>query len=114
MITDVLLDEGPMKVFQQKVADKSLMPDDHQLKVVTELQKLYDKSNSYEPKATASKWFSFGNKKPVENEMKGLYIYGSVGGGKTMLMDLFYGCCKVAILCLALKMKSTNFIFFYF
>ncbi|KAL1505949.1 hypothetical protein ABEB36_005392 [Hypothenemus hampei] len=30
-----------------------------------------------------------------QNIPNGLYIYGSVGGGKTMLMDLFYDICKV-------------------
>ncbi len=27
--------------------------------------------------------------------MKGLYIYGEVGTGKTMMMDTFYQCSKV-------------------
>lgn len=74
------------------------MPDEHQLKVVGELQKLYEISNNYNLPETSSLggWFSFARKKPkVENEIKGLYIYGSVGGGKTMLMDLFFDCCKV-------------------
>jgi peroxisome-assembly ATPase len=95
-----LLDEGPLAVFNKKIADKTLLPDEHQLKVVGELQKLYERSNDYEPKSASKSWFQFGKSKPIVNEIKGLYIYGSVGGGKTMLMDLFYDCCKV---CLALK-----------
>lgn len=74
------------------------MPDEHQQKVVADLQKLYEHLKSYEPKASPgglSKWFSFGEKKTEGPELKGLYIYGSVGGGKTMLMDMFYECCEV-------------------
>lgn len=66
--------------------------------MVGDLQKLYEKLKTYEPKATEgniSKWFSFGQKKTVDPGIKGLYIYGSVGGGKTMLMDMFYDCCQV-------------------
>lgn len=74
------------------------MPDEHQQKVVEDLQKLYEHLKNYEPKSPTvgiSKWFSFGEKKATEPDLKGLYIYGSVGGGKTMLMDMFYDCCEV-------------------
>jgi peroxisome-assembly ATPase len=89
--------DGPVSVLKKKIDDKVLQPDEYQLKVVDELQKLYEKSNDYKPPEPSGigGWFSFGKPKKVENEIKGLYIYGSVGGGKTMLMDLFYDCCKV-------------------
>lgn len=91
------LDDGPIGVLAKKVADKSLMPDEHQTQVVNDLQKLYELVKDYEPKSSAgvSSWFSFGKKKAKEVDIQGLYIYGSVGGGKTMLMDLFFDCCKV-------------------
>lgn len=77
------------------------MPDDHQLEVCSELQALYEQVNTYEPKSPGvMKWFSFGKKESTEANVKGLYIYGSVGGGKTMLMDLFFDCCKVAFVAL--------------
>jgi predicted ATPase len=71
------------------------MPDEHQVKVVEELQKLYEALKIYEPKSASGSWFSFGKKEVTESTVKGLYIYGSVGGGKTMLMDMFFDCCKV-------------------
>jgi cell division protein ZapE len=44
-------------------------------------------------KSSALGWL-FGSKKP-EGPIKGLYIYGEVGRGKTMLMDLFFGLSEI-------------------
>ncbi|MBU3732664.1 MAG: cell division protein ZapE, partial [Beijerinckiaceae bacterium] len=43
-------------------------------------------------KGSALGWL-FGKKPPAP--VKGLYIWGSVGRGKTMLMELFYDVAKV-------------------
>jgi cell division protein ZapE len=37
----------------------------------------------------------FGTRERSETELKGLYIWGEVGRGKTMLMDLFFEACTV-------------------
>jgi cell division protein ZapE len=44
-------------------------------------------------KSSALGWL-FGSKKP-EGPIKGLYVYGEVGRGKTMLMDLFCGLSEI-------------------
>lgn len=81
-------------MLKKRIEDKSLLPDEHQVQVIKDLQKLYEQIQTYEPAASTSKWFSFGTPKArKEDYIKGLYIYGSVGGGKTMLMDLFFDCC---------------------
>jgi len=56
-------------------------------------QKIYQEVHNYKPQQLnlLEKWF--GSKR--RDAPKGLYIYGAVGGGKTMLMDLFYNCCQV-------------------
>ena len=40
-------------------------------------------------KSSSLGWL-FGSRKDREERLKGLYIYGDVGRGKTMLMDLFF------------------------
>lgn len=46
-------------------------------------------------KSSALGWL-FGKRQASANGIKGLYIWGSVGRGKTMLMDMFYDSAPVA------------------
>ena len=43
-------------------------------------------------KSSSLGWL-FGNREKTEEPLKGLYIYGEVGRGKTMLMDMFFAAC---------------------
>lgn len=92
-ITDINLSGGPVNILKQKIARGELANDMHQLKVTQTLQKMYQEVHDYKPQQLSllEKWF--GSKQRVAP--KGLYIYGAVGGGKTMLMDLFYNCCQI-------------------
>ncbi|XP_031640620.1 putative ATPase N2B [Contarinia nasturtii] len=92
--------EGPIKCLQEKINSGELKPDEHQIKVMDDLQKLYYTIQTYVPAEIPSqsslfKWLPIKSTKPKKNNApKGLYIYGSVGGGKTTLMDLFYDSCS--------------------
>lgn len=88
-------DNSPLEVLKKKIANNELIHDDYQIKIVESLQRVYDDLKGYKPSKASSflsKWLKSSN---ANKPPKGLYIYGAVGGGKTMLMDLFYNCCQV-------------------
>ncbi len=77
----------PVRHYEQLVADGVIKDDPDQRIVLEALEKLYDQIAGYKPK---SKWLMSGLFGVVPPRPKGLYIYGGVGRGKSMLMDLFY------------------------
>src|ERR1700721_4461431 len=63
--------------------------DDAQLAVVAKLQRLEVRIAEHRlARKSSSLGWLFGNRK--EPPLKGLYIYGDVGRGRTMLMDFFF------------------------
>lgn len=97
----------PMSAYEQKIQSKQLLPDKDQKNTTQELENLFNTLKTYTPKPvrvdkSGGGFFGRFMKKdqgPPKIELmntnapKGMYIYGSVGGGKTTLMDMFYDCC---------------------
>ncbi|KAF9782753.1 AFG1-like ATPase-domain-containing protein [Thelephora terrestris] len=91
---------SPLQKYHTMVETGALRPDDHQTKIIQVLQDLYNRLLEYSPpsvpivtetKSFFSQLFSRAPE-PLEKVQspRGLYLYGDVGTGKTMLMDLFY------------------------
>jgi cell division protein ZapE len=70
--------------------------DDAQRAVVDKLARLEARIVEYRlARKSSSLGWLFGSRKTDEPTIKGLYIYGDVGRGKTMLMDLFFDASPV-------------------
>jgi len=83
--------EGPLALFRARLTHGELLPDALQERAAARLQELWHELKDYRP-ANGSSGFlvRFGLAKPAPRPPKGLYIYGRVGRGKSMLMDAFF------------------------
>ncbi len=92
--------DGPMSRYRALVAEGTLRPDSGQAQAAEKLQLLHMRLRDYDPrtgKRVARGWFGFGRGSPHRQiQLTGLYMYGGVGRGKSMLMDLFFGCAPLA------------------
>ena len=82
---------GPLAVYRAKIAGGALAGDPAQEKAVAALQRLYDELvRAGEPPRGWRRGVArlFGQR-PAH--VRGLYLWGGVGRGKTLMMDLFYG-----------------------
>ncbi len=78
--------QGPLQKYQAMASSGEISPDPAQMKVAEQLQVLADELSQFKPKKELLSLFSRnGSQQP-----RGLYVYGGVGRGKTMLMDLFF------------------------
>ncbi len=80
--------------YHQYVADHSLQTDEAQLRVIDHMQALMD-SVVWQDKCPETNVFSKWLTASPVSSSRHLYIYGGVGLGKSMLMDLFFCCCPV-------------------
>lgn len=76
--------QSPLEAYQSLIAAGTLTPDPDQAAAIGTLQKLYEALIRPTPKKFFGLW---AQDRPAPD---GLYIYGDVGRGKTMLMDLFF------------------------
>lgn len=87
----------PLQRYQRHVETGRLQPDPAQAKVVERLQRLYEDLLHDMPSGTGWRqrllnWF-----RPQPRQLvKGLYLWGGVGRGKTLLVDSFYHCLPFA------------------
>jgi cell division protein ZapE len=80
---------GPLAAYHALCMDNDISFDPEQERAARALDALYRALSGLEPKRSRGLRL-FGKKKPAPNAPRGLYVYGGVGRGKTMLMDLFF------------------------
>lgn len=95
--------EGPLQAYRTALAAGDVRPDSSQALAVEKLQSLHRALTAYEPGAGLAGWaarLGFGRGRAPDgggdDVPQGLYLYGGVGRGKSMLMDLFFRCAPVA------------------
>lgn len=96
------LSSDPRGVYRDRLTANELSPDEHQARVVDQFQRLHADVTAFEPlplqQSSSASFLSsasrliFGqsSKGRASHVPQGVYLWGTVGGGKTMLMDLYY------------------------
>lgn len=76
----------PTEYYQRLIESDQILPDDQQSIVINQLQIIYDQLTNHNQKT------SFLQKLQGKNQpsIKGLYLWGDVGVGKTFLIDCFF------------------------
>lgn len=105
------MSEGPLYTYRERLKSGEIRPDPAQELAVEKLQSLTKAVRGYRPTSGEPGWLArFGlGAKPAKPSLQwtpgdavgatprqGLYIFGEVGRGKSMLMDLFYENTAVA------------------
>ena len=90
---------GPVALYRERTGEGAIRADAAQLRAVARLQLLHDSLLDYQPAGTARRGLLarlvLGDGGAPEPP-RGVYLWGPVGRGKSMLMDLFFASARVA------------------
>jgi len=82
---------GPLAAYRAKLGAQEIEFDPAQQLAVEKLQSLYYALNRYQPSAGAAGWKArLGLARRRGDPPQGLYLFGPVGTGKSLLMDMFF------------------------
>ena len=82
------LPQSPLEHYRALSETGELKPDEAQWRAAGAFDALYRRLKTYRP--PRRRLFSVGGN-GAQNEVKGIYLYGDTGRGKSFLMDLFFG-----------------------
>ncbi|QJE71907.1 cell division protein ZapE [Aerophototrophica crusticola] len=83
--------EGPLALYRARRGTGTLKADPAQELAAEKLQSLWHALLDYRPATGQTGWRArFGLARRPDPAPQGLYVYGDVGRGKSMIMDLFY------------------------
>ncbi len=89
---------GPAGLYRGRLACGRVRPDPAQAGVADRLQALHDALRDYRPAPARHRWLA--RLRPGNGEAgaapRGIYLWGPVGRGKSMLMDLFFAAAPIA------------------
>ncbi len=89
--------QGPLAQYRARLQAGDIRRDPAQELAAEKLESLHNALSGYEPPSGRMGWKErFGLGRRREDPPQGLYIYGGVGRGKSMLMDLFFRTALVA------------------
>ena len=88
---------GPLARYRAAVASGRLQGDPAQAEVAERLEQLYHALSGHRVHSAPPVWRSLFKTDKRKASPRGLYIYGGVGRGKSMLMDLFFAAAPVAV-----------------
>eukprot|EP01084_Bolivina_argentea_P185519 319912_1 len=99
----------PLQLFKNKISTNEIQHDNQQLSICKKLDEIYGKLSTYTRPTnineydttiqpllltnTTTHFTEMQSNKSTLNIPSSLYMFGEVGTGKTMLMDIFYDCC---------------------
>lgn len=94
--SDSISAAGPLARYRAGVSAGCIKADPEQERVARRLDRLHFELSGYRPSSAPPPWRSLFKLDKRKSPPRGLYIHGSVGRGKSMLMDLFFAAAPVA------------------
>ena len=92
------MQNGPLFSYRKRVELGEFKPDPAQENLAENLQTLHNALIDYKPNTEKIGWGEkLGLRRRHFQPLDGLYIYGGVGGGKSMLMDLFFDAVPITV-----------------
>jgi len=89
---------GPAVLYRARCASGQVRPDPAQMRVVARFQALHEALRAYKPTPQRAGWLTrlHLGEPDAEAMPRGVYLWGPVGRGKSMLMDLLFAAAPAA------------------